>query len=66
MVIQSNMSPQSIVGVWDNTRAVFKDYHVPLNDRQLKELVESGTLSALLRELNETVGSSADTCVGGG
>ncbi len=66
MVIQPTMSPQAIVDVWDNTRAVFKAYDVLLSDRQLTELVEPVTLPLLLRDLNEMVGSTPATCTGGG
>lgn len=66
MVIQSNMSPKSIVEVWEHTLTVFEKHHVPLSEKTLESLIEADDLSILLIELNEIVGSSAVTCVEGG
>lgn len=66
MVIQSNMSPKAIVEIWEITRGIFKKYEIPLVDDSLRELTNKDVLSLLLSELNETVGSSSNTCIEGG
>lgn len=66
MVIQSNMSPKAIVEVWENTAVVFKKYHVPITEKTLESLIENDILDTLLKELNNTVGSSTATCIEGG
>lgn len=66
MVIQSNMSPKAIVEVWENTAPILMKFNVPLIDKTLESIIESGLLPNLLIELNNTVGSSATTCIEGG
>jgi hypothetical protein len=66
MVIQSNMSPKSIVQVWENTREVFEKYKIPHTNHTLQSTVEENVLINLLKELNAKVGSSTETCIEGG
>lgn len=66
MVIQPNMSPKAIVEVWGNTATIFKKYKIPLTEKALETLSEVNTLSILLKELNDLVGSSTTTCIEGG
>ncbi|SFB19630.1 MULTISPECIES: hypothetical protein [unclassified Bacillus (in: firmicutes)] len=66
MVIQSNMSPKSIVNVWGDTADVFKKYKVPLTKQSIETVVQNELLSSLLQELNSVVGSSTATCIEGG
>lgn len=66
MVIQSNMSPKAIVGVWRETVEVFNKYQIPFIEKTLESLLEEEQLVSLLEELNATVGSSTLTCVEGG
>lgn len=66
MVIQSNMSPKSIVKVWENTVSIFIKYNVPLTESKLENTIEADTLTVLLNELNAFVNSSSDTCIVGG
>lgn len=66
MVIQSNMSPESIVEVWEVTADVFIKFKIPLIKQNLETLVEEKQLTLLLHELNTAVGSSATTCIEGG
>lgn len=66
MVIQSNMSPESIVDVWGDTGDVLKKYNVPITNKSLETLIESELLPLLLQELNSIVGSSTATCIEGG
>ncbi|MBB6452613.1 hypothetical protein HNQ94_001059 [Salirhabdus euzebyi] len=66
MVIQSNMSPKAIVGVWRETEIILNQHKVPLIDLALRELVENELLPSLLQHLNEVVGSSSETCIEGG
>jgi hypothetical protein len=66
MVIQSNMSPEAIVDVWEETADVFKKYNVPLSKQSLETLIGNELLPSLLQELNSAVGSSTTTCIEGG
>jgi polysaccharide deacetylase 2 family uncharacterized protein YibQ len=67
VVIQSNMSPNNIVEVWEGTITVFNKYNVSISAEQsLVSLVKEDVLPTLLKELNESVGSSSVTCVEGG
>jgi hypothetical protein len=66
MVIQSNMSPKAIVGVWGVTATIFKKYNISLSNQTLETLLENQKLLLLLQELNTTVGSSTVTCIDGG
>ncbi|MBU8879167.1 hypothetical protein BGM26_09235 [Bacillus sp. FJAT-29790] len=66
MVIQSNMSPKAIVEVWRETANIFKKHHIPLTEKKLETLIKSDSLSILLNELNDLVGSSTATCIEGG
>lgn len=66
MVIQSNMSPKSIVDVWSDTGEVFKRFGVVISEEPLIRLAEEGLLAELLMELNKAAGSSDVTCVAGG
>lgn len=66
MVIQSNMSPQAIVEVWNDTVTIFEKYHVPLSEKRLEAVIAPDTLPVLLKELNNIVGSSSVTCIEGG
>lgn len=66
MVIQANMSPEAIVGVWEVTADIFKKYNIPLTKQTLEALVEEKQLTSLLQELNSAVGSSTSTCTEGG
>lgn len=66
MVIQSNMSPKAIVEVWENTAPIFMKFNISLIDKTLESMIESEILPNLLIELNNTVGSSSTTCIGGG
>jgi hypothetical protein len=66
MVIQTNMSPKSIVSVWGETATVFKEFNVSLSDSPLEDLLQGEALTNLLTELNKVVGSSSATCVEGG
>ncbi|PLR78705.1 hypothetical protein CU633_03900 [Bacillus sp. V3-13] len=66
MVIQSNMSPKSIVLVWESTKEVFNKYNIQLTDKTLESFVNEEVLTLLLAELNEKVGSSSATCIEGG
>lgn len=66
MVIQSNMSPEAIIQIWENTLDKFKKYNVPISKKTLEELVNVSVLPALLSELNSAVGSSNETCTEGG
>ncbi|WP_417897721.1 hypothetical protein ABN702_15695 [Bacillus haimaensis] len=66
MVIQSNMSPEAIVEVWDVTAAVFQKYKIPHSKEPLKTLVKKEQLNSLLQELNSAVRSSSTTCIEGG
>lgn len=66
MVIQSNMSPSAIAEVWNETKAVFNKYNIPLTKHTLESLVEKELLPSLLQDLNAVVGSSSATCIEGG
>ncbi|EFV75088.1 MULTISPECIES: hypothetical protein [Cytobacillus] len=66
MVIQSNMSPEAIIQIWENTLDKFEKYNVPISKKTLEELVNVSVLPALLSELNSAVGSSNATCTEGG
>lgn len=66
MVIQSNMSPNAIGEVWEETKDVFKKYNIPPTKQTLETFVENDVLTALLQELNSVVGSSSATCIEGG
>ncbi|MGG1678269.1 hypothetical protein ACIFOT_21395 [Neobacillus sp. NRS-1170] len=66
MVIQSNMSPKAIVEVWEGAATILKQYHVPIMETPLEAVVKPNALPALLKELNDFVGSSMTTCVKGG
>ncbi len=66
MVIQSNMSPEAIVDVWEETADVFTRYNVPLTKQSLETLIGNELLPSILQELNSTVGSSTATCIEGG
>ncbi|KAA0542422.1 hypothetical protein FZW96_21375 [Bacillus sp. BGMRC 2118] len=66
MVIQTNMSPEGILKVWDVTADIFKKNKIPLTKQTLEELVEEEQLTLLLKELNYAVGSSTSTCIEGG
>lgn len=66
MVIQANMSPEAIVGVWEVPADIFKKYNIPLTKQTLEALVEEKQLTSLLQELNSAVGSSTSTCTEGG
>ncbi len=66
MVIQSNMSPEAIVDVWESSVEIFKKYKVPLSKQSLETLVENERLPLLLQDLNNIVGSSPATCIEGG
>jgi hypothetical protein len=66
MVIQPNMSPKAIVEVWENTAPIFVKFNVPLSENALETVFETATLTRLLIELNEVVGSSTATCIDGG
>lgn len=66
MVIQGNMSPKAIVGIWENTSEIFEQYQIPLVNETLESFMEEKVLMELLADLNEAVGSSSDTCINGG
>lgn len=66
MVIQSNMSSKAIIEIWGTTLDVFKKFNVPIAGDSLKALVDEDTLPELLKELNQTIGSSSATCTEGG
>lgn len=66
MVIQDNMSPRDIVSIWAETENIFKKHRIPVVQQQLKEFVSHNQIDSVLRELNEKVGSSSDTCISGG
>lgn len=66
MVIQANMSPKAIVEIWKETEGIFKKHNIPLTEKTLETLIGSDSLIILLMELNEKIGSSTTTCVGGG
>jgi uncharacterized protein YqgV (UPF0045/DUF77 family) len=66
MVIQSNMSPEAIVEVWEVTIDIFDKYKIPIIKQSLETLVEGKYLTSLLKELNSAVGSSTATCIEGG
>lgn len=66
MVIQPNMSPRAIVETWEQTRAIFEKYHVPITKILLQDSIQSNTLPELLKELNAFIGSSNSTCIEGG
>jgi hypothetical protein len=66
MVIQSNMSTKMIVEIWPETEAVFKKYLSPISERALLETVSLDVLTNLLDDLNNSIGSSAVTCIEGG
>lgn len=66
MVIQANMSSKAIVEIWGNTKPVFEKYGIDLSENRLETVIESDDLSSLLKELNEVVGSSVETCIEGG
>ncbi|WP_374120501.1 hypothetical protein [Neobacillus sp. PS3-40] len=66
MVIQSNMSSEAIIEVWEVTVDIFKKYNVPIMKQTLETLVRNQHLSFLLQELNYAVGSSSETCIEGG
>lgn len=66
MVIQSNMSPESIVDVWGDTAVAFKKFNIPITKQSLETLVQKEILPKLLKELNDIVGSSTATCIEGG
>jgi hypothetical protein len=66
MVIQSNMSPNAIVDVWEITSNVFEKYKIPKSEEALESLIEETDLGNLLVELNNAVGSSTTTCIEGG
>jgi hypothetical protein len=66
VVIQSNMSPNAIIQVWENTVDTFEKYNVPISNKTLEELINVSVLPELLLELNSVVGSSTATCIVGG
>jgi hypothetical protein len=66
MVIQSNMSPEAIVDVWEVTEDIFKNNNITLSKQTLETLVKGEQLNTLLHELNAAVGSSIATCIEGG
>lgn len=66
MVIQANMSPEAIVGVWEVTADILKKYNIPLTKQTLETLIEEEQLTSLLQELNSAVRSSTSTCIEGG
>lgn len=66
MVIQSNMSPKAIVEIWDNTANVFKVHDVPINENCLETLLPPEKLNILIQDLNDAIGSTTSTCIGGG
>lgn len=66
MVIQANMPVKAIVEVWEDTRAVFEKYNVPISSNPLEAIFTEKDLNQLLFELNAAVGSSIETCVEGG
>jgi hypothetical protein len=66
MVIQSNMSLQAIVEVWEVTAEIFDKYRIPIINQSLEKLVEHQHLTTILQELNSSVGSSTATCIEGG
>lgn len=66
MVIQANMSPKAIVEIWDITKQVFEKHGITLTEKRLETVFQGKALKSLLEELNETVGSSMETCIEGG
>lgn len=58
MVIHSNMSSKAIIEIWGNTLDVFKHYSVPISGNPLDILVHEEMLPQLLKELNQTIGST--------
>ncbi|MBS4190451.1 hypothetical protein KHA94_09640 [Bacillus sp. FJAT-49705] len=66
MVIQPNMSPVSIVEAWEKTRKVFEKHNVPITTILLQDSIHPEILTELLKELNESIGSSETTCIEGG
>jgi hypothetical protein len=66
MVIQTNMSPKSIVQTWEITATIFQKYSVPLVEQSLETILMNPALDTLVEELNEAVGSSSSTCIDGG
>jgi hypothetical protein len=66
MVIQSIMTPISIIEVWGETKEVFEQFGIPINSQSLQTLVATEQLDELLIALNNKVGSSSNTCIEGG
>ena len=67
MVIQSYMRVADIVNTWAETKTVFAQYGISLqNDKSLKELIPHSDLEKMLSDLNNSIGSSEATCVPGG
>jgi hypothetical protein len=58
MVIHSNMSSKAVIEIWGNTLDVFKNYSVPISGNPLNSLVQEEALPQLLKELNQTIGST--------
>lgn len=55
MVVQSNMSPEAIVKVWNFTADIFKKYEIPIIKQSLETLAKDPQLTLLLKELNTAV-----------
>jgi hypothetical protein len=67
MVIQSNMSPEAIVEVWEFTINIFNKFNISvLSEKTLGNLVTKNILPILLGELNHLVESNGMTCFEGG
>ncbi|MBT2691292.1 hypothetical protein J7I93_24460 [Bacillus sp. ISL-47] len=66
MVIQSNMSPKSIVEVWKDTAPIFLKFNIPLTEKTLETTLGKDTLTSLLIDLNAAVESTTATCIEGG
>lgn len=66
MVIQGNMNSNAIALYWPETKGVFSNYNIPLSDQRLDSVVRVEVLADLLKALNEVIGSSEETCTGGG
>jgi hypothetical protein len=67
LVIQSNMTPKAIITIWKETEPIFKNYHIPITDEALHSVVlDVKVLPNLLNALNQSIGSSNKTCIGGG
>lgn len=67
MVIQDSMNPKGIVDAWPKTKQIFMHYDIePEETRQINQLVDSWKSKRLIKQLNNVIGSNAQTCTSGG